>query len=144
MAFDRFDRDYLIESAEPRSGVGMVNSGGRPIPFGGVEVPDPVAPALERYIECYRGEMTRRGALPVIRHSTYRADVEASIAACASRRAEGMAEADSEMARAPHYRDPQRRRAAIHAVFRRQPDDQHRDLSRSGTPSAERANNASN
>jgi len=99
----------------------------RPVPFGGVEVPDPVAPALRHYGDCYGAEMRRLGALPVILRATYRASVEAAIAACAAAREGAMQEAVAALAGAPGYQDSERRRARVARVFD-ETDDQHRNL----------------
>jgi hypothetical protein len=125
------------------SSVPLANASARLIPFGGVEVPNPVAPALARYNECYTAEMTRRGGLPIIRPSTYRAAVEASIGACATRRAEAIIEADSALAGAPDYQDAERRRLAIARAFDGT-DDQHRNLLEIMEVTRREQNNASN
>jgi hypothetical protein len=90
---------------------------GRPVPFGGVEIPNPVARVVGRYSACLHEQLVRRGAMPIIHPATYRAAAEASIASCSTARAAAVAEADAVLSLAPDYRDAERRRAAIQRAF---------------------------
>jgi hypothetical protein len=90
---------------------------GRPVPFGGVEVPNAIARVVGRYSTCLHDELVRRGAMPIIHPPTYRAAAEASIAACSAVRAAAVAEADTVLSLAPDYRDAERRRGAIQRAF---------------------------
>lgn len=72
---------------------------------------------VRRFTDCINREMRARGAIPEIRQATYRRDVDASIAACRPVKDSAMAEAETALARAADYRDPQRRQQAIRHAF---------------------------
>ncbi|HYJ53141.1 MAG TPA: hypothetical protein VEW04_08205 [Allosphingosinicella sp.] len=91
-------------------------SGGE-LPFGAVEVVDPVAPALRRYMQCVRESVDRRGGIRSDDRALHRRNVDAAILDCADVRASAVAEAEGALARAPDYADPARRDRAIRHAF---------------------------
>lgn len=113
----RIEREGMIAFAALLLAAVPPPPSGKALPVGAVEILDPIAGAVSRYSRCIRESMKARGALPAIDPSTYRRDVEKSIEACATVRREAVAESDAALARAPDYRDPERRRAAIAHAF---------------------------
>lgn len=90
---------------------------GQPIPYGGVEILDPIAPPVERYMRCIRQALDQRGGMNTSDRRRYRDAVDDSIDTCADTRRAELAEADRLLSRAPDYREPARRAAAVHRAF---------------------------
>jgi hypothetical protein len=100
---------------------------GRDLPFGSVEVVDPAAPALARYMRCVREGIDRRGGIRSDDRALHRRNVDAAIADCTEIRASAVAEADAALVRAPDYADPARRSLAIRHAFEGS-EQQQRDM----------------
>jgi hypothetical protein len=90
---------------------------GRELPFGAVEVVNPVAPALGRYMECVREGIDRRGGNRSDDSARHRRNVDGAIADCTTVRAAAVAEAEAALAQSPDYSDPARRVLAIRHAF---------------------------
>jgi hypothetical protein len=100
---------------------------GRELPFGAVEVADPVALPLQRYMECVRAGIDRRGGIRAEDRGRHRRNVDAAIGDCAAVRASTVAEAEAALARAPDYADPSRRALAVRHAFEGS-EQQQRDM----------------
>jgi hypothetical protein len=90
---------------------------GQPIPYGGVEILDPIAAPMARYMRCIRQALDQRGGMNTSDRRRYRDAVDDSIDACADTRRTELAEADRLLSRTSDYRGPARRAAAIHQAF---------------------------
>lgn len=90
---------------------------GQPIPYGGVEILDPIAPAVRRYSTCLREKIDIRTGGRIVDKAGHRAAAEAAIADCAAVRVLAVADAEAALSSAPDYQDPERRRAAIRHAF---------------------------
>jgi hypothetical protein len=87
------------------------------LPFGAVEIVDPIAPAVHRYEDCLIQQLKAKGALPNINPAAYRPAVEAAISYCAPVRSQALLDADAALSKAPDYKDPERRNQAIKHAF---------------------------
>ncbi|TMJ20439.1 MAG: hypothetical protein E6G92_12050 [Alphaproteobacteria bacterium] len=97
------------------------------VPHDGVEIPNPIAPPVERYMLCLRREMDQRGGMSTADRQRYRDAVEDSIDACGHTRRTTLAEADRLLSRERDYRESAYRAAEVHRVFR-ESEQQMRDM----------------
>ena len=90
---------------------------GQSLPYGEVEILNPIAPAVAAYHDCLNSDLGKSGALLSPDRSRYRRGWEAAMRACANVRAESVAEAERALAQALDYQDPARRDLAIRHAF---------------------------
>jgi hypothetical protein len=90
---------------------------GRQLPYGEVEILDPIVPAVETYSECLEQDLARSGGIMTTDRGRYRRLFQAAMGDCAEVRATAVADAERALAGAPDYQDPARRQLAIRHAF---------------------------
>ena len=110
----------------------------------GVQIPPAIAPMVRRYLTCFHDQMDERHAMAPDSVATYRAAVEASIAACAPVRSEAMAESEAVLSNTSEYRAAAQRQAAIRRAFDETDSQQRNFLEIMEVVRREQETNASN
>ncbi|MBX3560766.1 MAG: hypothetical protein KF780_03030 [Sphingomonas sp.] len=90
---------------------------GRELQFGDVEIVDPIAPMVLRYMQCIRTSLNERGGMNTSDRPRFRRSVDSAIRACAETRTLDVVHADQALSLASDYQDAERRNLAIRHAF---------------------------